>query len=112
MLSTRERMTEILERLKSADGLVPFIELFTAEEGRLGVVVTFMAILELVKEQLVELVQNAAFAPIHVRVRSEPQEASGEVPEDDTAGEVGEGAYEVEPAEPPPPNLDELDDTL
>lgn len=69
-LSTRERMSEVLERLKGG-GFVPFIELFTAEEGKLGVVVTFMAILELVKESLIELVQNVPFAPIHVRARAE-----------------------------------------
>lgn len=69
-LSTRERMSEVLERLKGG-GFVPFVELFTAEEGKLGVVVTFMAILELVKEQLIELVQNEAFAAIHVRARTE-----------------------------------------
>lgn len=69
-LSTRERMSEVLERLKGA-GFVPFVALFTAEEGRLGVVVTFMAVLELIKEQLVELVQNEPFAPVHVRARAE-----------------------------------------
>ncbi len=69
-LSTRERMSDVLDRLKDA-GFVPFAELFTAEEGRLGVVVTFMAVLELVKEQLVELVQNEPFAVIHVRARAE-----------------------------------------
>ncbi len=69
-LSTRERMSEVLERLKGG-GFVPFVELFTADEGKLGVVVTFMAILELVKESLVELVQNEPFAPIHVRARAE-----------------------------------------
>ncbi|WP_176704486.1 MULTISPECIES: ScpA family protein [Pseudomonas] len=69
-LSTRERMSDVLERLKGG-GFVPFVELFTAEEGRLGVVVTFMAILELVKESLVELVQNEPFAAIHVRARVE-----------------------------------------
>lgn len=69
-LSTRERMSEVLERLRGA-GFVAFGELFKAEEGKLGVVVTFMAILELVKEQLVELVQNEPFAPIHVRARAE-----------------------------------------
>ncbi|MCY1427870.1 Segregation and condensation protein A [compost metagenome] len=53
---------------------MPFIQLFRVEEGRLGVVVTFMAILELIKEQLVELVQNEAFAPIHVRARVEAEE--------------------------------------
>nr|WP_167369183.1 ScpA family protein [Pseudomonas punonensis] len=67
-LSTRERMSEVLERLQGG-AFVPFVELFTAEEGRLGVVVTFMAILELVKESLVELVQNEAFAAVHVRLR-------------------------------------------
>jgi len=72
-LSTRERMSEVLERLKGG-GFVPFVELFSAEEGRLGVVVTFMAILELVKESLIELVQNEPFAAIHVRVRAEPVE--------------------------------------
>ncbi|MCE1115736.1 MULTISPECIES: segregation and condensation protein A [Pseudomonas] len=69
-LSTRERMSQVLERLKGGE-FVPFVELFAAEEGKLGVVVTFMAILELVKESLIELVQNEAFAPIHVRARAE-----------------------------------------
>lgn len=69
-LSTRERMSDVLERLKGG-AFVPFVALFTLEEGRLGVVVTFMAVLELVKESLVELVQNDAFAPIHVRARVE-----------------------------------------
>ncbi|MFX6160406.1 segregation/condensation protein A, partial [Acinetobacter baumannii] len=63
VLSTRERMSEVLERLKGG-AFVPFIQLFTLEEGKLGVVVTFMAILELVKEQMVELVQNEAFGAI------------------------------------------------
>lgn len=69
-LSTRERMSEVLERLKGG-GFVPFVQLFSVEEGRLGVVVTFMAVLELIKESLVELVQNEPFAPIHVRTRTE-----------------------------------------
>lgn len=68
LLSTRERMSQVLERLKDG-AFVPFVALFTLEEGRLGVVVTFMAILELVKESLVELVQNEPFSPIHVRAR-------------------------------------------
>ncbi len=76
-LSTRERMSEVLERLKGGV-FVPFVELFTAEEGRLGVVVTFMAILELVKESLVELVQNEAFAAVHVRLRVAGVEEEGE----------------------------------
>jgi segregation and condensation protein A len=69
-LSTRERMSAVLEALKGG-AFVPFAALFLAEEGRLGVVVTFMAILELIKESLVELVQNEAYGPIHVRARAE-----------------------------------------
>jgi segregation and condensation protein A len=69
-LSTRERMSEVLERLKGG-AFVPFVSLFSADEGKLGVVVTFMAVLELIKESLVELVQNEAFGPIHVRARAE-----------------------------------------
>lgn len=68
VLSTRERMTAILERI-AGKGFVPFIQLFQAEEGKLGVVVTFMAILELVKESLVDLIQNEPFAPIHVKAK-------------------------------------------
>ena len=97
MLSTRERMSEILERLKDA-GFVPFIELFSVEEGRLGVVVTFMAVLELVKEQLVELVQNQAFAPIHVRARIEVEEGAAPLEE---LEEGDEGVFE--PVEQPAP---------
>ncbi|UFH51720.1 segregation and condensation protein A [Pseudomonas sp. KNUC1026] len=69
-LSTRERMSQVLERLRDG-AFVPFVSLFSAEEGKLGVVVTFMAILELVKESLIELVQNEPFAAIHVRTRTE-----------------------------------------
>ena len=75
LLSTRERMSDVLERLQGG-AFVAFVELFRAEEGKLGVVVTFMAILELVKESLVELVQNEPFTPIHVRLRGEVLEES------------------------------------
>lgn len=69
-LSTRERMTQVLDRL-SGQQFVPFIKLFSVDEGRLGVVVTFLAVLELIKESLVELVQTEPFGSIHVKVRSE-----------------------------------------
>lgn len=68
-LSTRERMANVLDRLKGRE-FVPFVELFEAEEGRLGVVVTFLAILELVKGALIELVQSAGFSPIHVKAKT------------------------------------------
>jgi segregation and condensation protein A len=69
-LSTRERMSEVLERLAGRQ-FVPFVSLFRASEGRLGVVVTFIAIMELIKEALVEIVQTENFGPIHVKARSE-----------------------------------------
>jgi len=69
-LSVRERMSEILDRV-SVDRFMPFASLFTPEEGRLGVVVTFLAILELVKESLLELIQTDPFEPIHVKVRAQ-----------------------------------------
>lgn len=68
-LSTRERMSQVLSRL-SPDQFTPFVALFTIEEGRLGVVVTFLAVMELIKESLVEIVQTDAFGPIHVKARS------------------------------------------
>ena len=67
-LSLRERMSRVLERVRP-DAFVAFSELFDIAEGRQGVVVTFMAILELIKQQLIDLVQADAFAVIHVRAR-------------------------------------------
>lgn len=68
-LSTRERMGDVLRRVSESRDFVPFVSLFAVDEGRFGVVVTFLAIMELVKESLIELVQNEPFAPIHVRAR-------------------------------------------
>ncbi|MBY6189827.1 segregation/condensation protein A [Microbulbifer agarilyticus] len=88
-LSTRERMTQVLDSIKHRQ-FVPFVNLFRVEEGRLGVVVTFLAVMELVKESLVELVQNESFGPIHVRARGEV--ADGSEPEvDETGTEYGAG---------------------
>ena len=69
-LSTRERMSDVLEALREQK-FVPFVALFKAEEGRLGVVVTFLALMELIKESLVEIVQTESFGPIHVKARTE-----------------------------------------
>jgi segregation and condensation protein A len=65
-LSVRERMTDILGKLE-AEELVGFGALFNISEGRMGVTVTFVAILELVREGLLDLVQAEIFAPLHVR---------------------------------------------
>lgn len=69
-LSTRERMAQVLDAL-AHQHFVPFVSLFKVEEGRLGVVVTFLAVMELIKESLVEIVQSEPFAPIHVKVRTQ-----------------------------------------
>jgi segregation and condensation protein A len=50
-----------------ADHFTDFSELFTVEEGRSGVVVSLLAILELIKQSLIELVQTEAYGPIHVK---------------------------------------------
>jgi len=71
VLSVGERMQEILARVSDATEFVPFAHLFTAEEGRMGVVVTFLALMELIRESLVDFVQNEPFAPIYVRAAGE-----------------------------------------
>jgi len=95
-LSTRERMLAIMARLEGGR-FTPFEALLTLEEGRAGVVVTFMAILELAKETLIEIVQNAPLSPIHVRSRASLGEGEGGRGEggelDDLAAE-GESAFE------------------
>jgi segregation and condensation protein A len=68
-LSTRERMSQVMESLRD-NQFVPFVALFTLEEGRLGVVVTFLAVMELIKESLVEIVQSESFGPIHVKAKT------------------------------------------
>lgn len=68
-LSTREKMSEILVRI-SNHKFVPLVSLLIREEGRLGVVVTFLALMELLKDSLIEIVQSDAFGPIHVKSRS------------------------------------------
>jgi segregation and condensation protein A len=65
-LSVREKMSWVLANLEG-DKFIDFVKLFDVSEGRLGVVVTFLAILELVRETLVELAQSEPFGPIYVR---------------------------------------------
>ncbi|MCH8278055.1 MAG: segregation/condensation protein A [Proteobacteria bacterium] len=68
-LSVRQRMSEILTRLK-ANAFTDFTDLFDAEEGRMGVAVTFIAILGLLRESVIDVVQSEQFAPLHVRAAS------------------------------------------
>ena len=92
-LSVGERMSDILAALGTG-GFLPFTQLFRAEEGRMGVTVTFVAILELMREGLIDIVQAQAYAPLHVRatgptrtlhiVADTPEDASAEPGRDDT----------------------------
>jgi len=68
-LSVRERMAAILEKLNGADQL-PFPACFTRSEGKNGVVVAFLAILELSKERVIDIFQPEPYAGIHVRIRA------------------------------------------
>ncbi len=65
-LSVRARMSRIIEALSGRD-FVAFEKLFEAAEGRAGVVVTFLAILELLREHLIEVAQNEPLGPIYIR---------------------------------------------
>ncbi len=65
-LSVRERMSMVLEKVGN-QGFTRFTALFSYEEGRSGVVVTFLAILELSKQRLLEIVQNETYGVIHVK---------------------------------------------
>lgn len=64
-LSIREKMSHVLSSVQGQER-IEFIRLFNLEEGRLGVVVTFLAMLELLKQGLIEFVQAAAFTPIYL----------------------------------------------
>ncbi len=65
-LSVRQRMSEVLLKIQTGT-FAEFRDLFDPREGRMGVTVTFLALLELLKESLIELVQTEPYAPIHVR---------------------------------------------
>lgn len=92
-LSVRQRMGELLGKLDGAD-FHRFETLFDPTEGRLGVVVTFLAMLELAKEFLVEIVQEAPLAPIYLKARVQHAaviaDTAAETDEDD-----GESAYDT-----------------
>jgi segregation and condensation protein A len=94
-LSVRARMTDILSSLERST-FVEFTRLFKPEEGRMGVTVTFIAILELVREGLLDLVQTEAYGPLHVRA-AQPRPELRVV---ETDGEAQSSpAAEVEPVE-------------
>jgi len=110
-LSQRQRMAEIISLLESAE-FVEFIKLFRPEEGRMGVTVTFVAILELMKEGLLDIVQAEPYAPLHVRkatgqnataiesadADNEAALAQAELPDENTLDEEDESSSELESA--------------
>jgi segregation and condensation protein A len=85
-LSVRQRMTEVLSAL-NASAFMDFVRLFRAEEGRRGVTVTFVAILELLREGLIEIIQSEAYGPLHVRLGN-PARHLKLVADDDAANDA------------------------
>ena len=77
-LSVRERMSRVLESIGETE-FTAFTTLFTPEEGRMGVVVSLLAVLELIKESLIELVQSEPFAPIYIKAAGSPAILEDEV---------------------------------
>ncbi|RAO76108.1 segregation and condensation protein A [Dyella jiangningensis] len=88
-LSVRQRMGELLSRL-SDTSFHRFETLFDVSEGRLGVVVTFLAMLELAKEMLVEIVQEEPLAAIYVRSKTAQAEEHGDLFADDEPAAAAE----------------------
>ncbi len=74
---TRERMLIILNRLNDESSFIPFSAILLTTEGRMGVIVTFLALMELVREACVELIQNEDYGVIHIKLRSNHDGADG-----------------------------------
>ena len=77
-LSVRERMSRVLDSIGEIE-FTAFSSLFTPEEGRMGVVVSLLAVLELIKESLIELVQSEPFAPIYIKAAGSPAVLEDEI---------------------------------
>ncbi len=88
-LSVRQRMADVMSALGSRE-FVDFVHLFRADEGRRGVTVTFVAVLELLREGLIEILQSEPYAPLHVRLggsaRALPLDVEERAANDETAG--------------------------
>nr|WP_324317355.1 ScpA family protein [Povalibacter sp.] len=106
-LSVRQRMSDILSRMREA-AFVEFTTLFRAEEGRMGVTVTFSAILELMKEGLIEIVQAEPYAPLHVRPASGSRRLA--VVADESAESAADAENEAALAQPELPDENVIDD--
>ncbi len=76
-LSVRERMSHVLSVITDTSTFVDFLTLFDIREGKRGVIVTFLALMELLREGLVDISQHRAFAPIYVRSASSTEYSNG-----------------------------------
>ena len=107
-LSVRQRMSDILSSLRES-AFVDFTRLFRAEEGRMGVTVTFSAILELMKEGLIEIVQAEPYAPLHVRPASGGRHLTV-VGDDEATDSAVDAENEAALAQPAYPDENDIDD--
>ena len=80
-LSVRERMSQILDALE-VTGFTEFSRLFDPREGRPGLTVTFLAILELIKDATVDVVQNELYGPIYLRASAGAEDRGSDGPEE------------------------------
>lgn len=92
-ISVRERMTIVLSKLSTTE-FTDFTSLFSLQEGRRGLVVTFLSILELVKEQLIDMVQAEPYAPIHVKAASSSNNTDQENSEEEHDFSSVDDSYE------------------
>jgi len=102
-LSIRARMSDILSILERS-GFVEFVRLFHPEEGRMGVTVTFVALLELMREGLIDIAQAEPYAPLHIRAADAHQRlrlVAGEAAAFAAASDAP--AVDAVPAESEPP---------
>ena len=112
-LSVRQRMSDILSTLRST-AFVEFTQMFRVEEGRMGVTVTFSAILELMKEGLIEIVQAEPYAPLHIRPSSGTRHLTVVSDQDraESSADAENEAALAQPAQPDENDIDDEDDVL
>jgi len=91
-ISVRERMTIVLSKITSSE-FTEFTSLFNVQEGRRGLVVTLLAILELVKERLIDMVQSEPYASIHVKALSDSSDTNV-IDEEDQDEDSVDDSYE------------------
>jgi segregation and condensation protein A len=113
-LSVRQRMSDILSGLREA-AFMNFTQLFRPEEGRMGVTVTFIAVLELMREGLIEIVQSEAYGQIHVRTAAAARHLK--LVENDQGDDAGEADAEnaaalAQPAQPEEDELSTIEDSM